>query len=203
MGMISLMNFNDQQLEGINLAIDEAQLLDLEIDLLLKSARTTLQVFCISENGQVPIDRKVAVHLKSISRISASLRHYDKNDKYLKTEKFDINDFEKIVKSFGGASVYGSNFIRPGNESLPSWAENVSLELSLGDDEGDYMIDLFQWDNSRKLDFRIWFNELKITKASNEQEISINEFIAGGKRWWEAFNKNDPRTQGFGMFPLK
>ena len=201
--MVPIMELSEEQLEGINLAMDEAPLLDLELDLSLKSARITLQVFYIAENGQVPTDRKVIIHLKSISRISASLRHYDKNDKYLKTEKFDISDFEKLIRSFGGPSVYGSNFIRPGNESLPSWAENVSLELSLGDDEGNFMIDLFQWDDSRKLDFRIWFNDLKISRASNEQEISIDEFIVGGKRWWEAFNKNDPRTQGFGMFPLK
>lgn len=197
------MNFSEQQLRGINLAMDEASLLNLELDLLLRSARITLQVFSISENGQVPIDRKVVLCLKLVSRISASLRHYDKNNKYLRTEKLNINDFEETIKSFGGANIYGSNFIRPGNESLPGWAEDVSLELSLGDDEDDYMIDLFQWDDSRKLDFRIWFNELTIARASDDQKILIDDFIAGGKRWWEAFNKNDPRTQGFGMFPLK
>jgi hypothetical protein len=197
------MGFSEQELEGINLAIDEALLLDLALDLVLKSARITFEVFCISDKGEVPSDRRIVIHLKAISRISASLRHYDKNEKFIRTEKFDINNLEKIVKSFGGGGVYGTNFIRSGNDSLPAWAENVSLELSLGDDEGDYMIDLFQWNDSRKLDFRIWFNSLIIKKASNEEKISVDDFIAGGKRWWEAFNRNDPRTRGFGMFPLK
>ena len=33
-------------------------------------------------------------------------------------------------------------------------------------------------------------------------EVSLEDFAAGGKRWWDALFQNDPRTLSSGIVPL-
>ena len=189
-----------EQMEGINLGLDEAILHDAKFDLKLGTVKFLFEIFTIDENGVVPNNRTVSLVLGNIGRVMASLQHLTDRNDYLKTEPFTIDDFQKVIRSFGG-SVYGTNFIRQGNDSLPAWIDHLSLDTELNGDS-DYLIDLFQDGNDRKLDFRIWFGSLKILNLSGI-EIPMGDFIAGGQRWWDAFNEDDPRTQGFGMYPLK
>ena len=60
---------------------------------------------------------------------------------------------------------------------------------------------VFQGDADRDLETRIWFDAFVIRDATR-REVSIEEFMEGGKRWWDAFYANDPRTGGHGLFPL-
>jgi len=66
----------------------------------------------------------------------------------------------------------------------------------------DNTLDLAFVDSMRDFRLRIWFSEILIRNPMGEV-VPIEDFIAGGKRWWNGFNNGDPRTEGVGMYPLK
>jgi hypothetical protein len=49
------------------------------------------------------------------------------------------------------------------------------------------------------LAFCIWFDDLEI-RMRGVEVISIDEFGAGGKRWWDGLRDGDERTQGSGIY---
>jgi hypothetical protein len=51
------------------------------------------------------------------------------------------------------------------------------------------------------LEMKVWFDEFEILTPSYEQ-IPVDSFIAGGKRWWDALNRGDSRTASSGIMPL-
>lgn len=54
---------------------------------------------------------------------------------------------------------------------------------------------------AKELDLRIWFDELRVFTPEHE-EIALDDFAAGGVRWWDGLYANDPRTAGHGIAPL-
>ncbi len=78
----------------------------------------------------------------------------------------------------------------------------MSLDWNSGDDGHSHSIVLVQSLPDRILDICVWFDELMICDPEGNV-ISLESFIADGKRWWDAFHEGDERTEGFGMTPLK
>jgi hypothetical protein len=56
----------------------------------------------------------------------------------------------------------------------------------------------FQEGVDRHLDLIVWFDAF-VVRDSAGLDISITDYVGGGRRWWTAFRGDDPRTQGFGM----
>lgn len=44
----------------------------------------------------------------------------------------------------------------------------------------------------------VWFDSLEIRSPSGAP-LGLEDFMAGGKRWWDAVHAGDERTQGFGI----
>jgi hypothetical protein len=62
-----------------------------------------------------------------------------------------------------------------------------------------HTIDLFQEEEGKILDMRIWFGGLMIFTPTYEP-IALQDFIDGGKRAWDSIYKGDnPNTHRFGI----
>ncbi len=80
-----------------------------------------------------------------------------------------------------------------GHLSLDFRAEGTSL---------NHTLHLFQEDRQQKLDVCVWFDQLDVRDRSSNA-LSLDEVIAGGKRWWDGLHSGDPRTRTSGIHPLK
>ena len=67
---------------------------------------------------------------------------------------------------------------------------------------GTQTLDLFQEDGRRNLDVRIWFATLAVTTPTG-QALGLEEFVAGGRRWWDAMYAGDARASGHGIVALR
>lgn len=87
----------------------------------------------------------------------------------------------------------GSARHRPSLRGTPAGcARRLSHSISVSQEDG----------GNRVLELCVWFDELEIRDPAGGV-IPIAAFIAGGKRWWDAFNAGDDRTKGLGLIPLK
>ena len=106
-----------------------------------------------------------------------------------------------MIQSFGGLPIYGWEFFDTDEKDFPRWADRLSLDYRT-DVETAHSITVFQEASDRHLDVCLWFSRLEIKDPSGEG-ISMEAFIAGGRRWWDALYKGDERTSDSGIIPLK
>lgn len=52
----------------------------------------------------------------------------------------------------------------------------------------------------RELDIRVWFDGVTVADKQG-CNIALNEFVAGGVRWWQAHDAADPRTMKPNIVP--
>lgn len=198
------MDLTKDQLEGLSLALDESNLLDISVDPILWQATAVFEVLTLPKDELPPKDRIVNFIINRIVRIAASLtKTTDGGSKRLGVLPLTLDKLEETAKSFNGLSIYGADFIQENSiNALPDWFPYVSFDVRNDVADGKiYTFDLFQVTDNRCLDIRIWFQELRLEK--NGESLDMKEFIEDGKRWWEAFNKDSFRTHGYGIIPLK
>jgi hypothetical protein len=83
---------------------------------------------------------------------------------------------------------------------IDHWKERPSLTVEPRGGSLENRISLFQEGRDRHLELWIWFQDLLIRDPLGES-ISLHDFTAGGKRWWDALYAGDARTQGHGIIP--
>lgn len=196
------MDLLKEQIEGLGIALNEATLLGVQLDPAKRYVGITFDVLSIPEGDSALEDRRVQFLLYPVGRICASLKNGPADDETAESIKFSEDELLRVVQSFGGLAIYGWEFIDVADTQFAQWSMNPSLDFATGIDAFDHHITLFQDGNERNLDMRIWFNDFQIRNSSGN-EISIDNFITGGKRWWDGLSKGDSRTEGFGIFPSK
>jgi len=196
------MNLTEEIKAGLNIALNEATLLGVEVSPHRRIAGATLSVLTLPEAGPSPDDSRRQFLFQPVGRIAASLRlgHWD--DPKATVIPFTIEELLERVKSFGGLPIYGWKFFDLYVTDLPRWADRLSLDWRGGDNGLCHSISLFQWRADRHLALCIWFDNLTIRDPLGH-ELALEEVVAGGRRWWDAFYAQDPRTTGRGMYPLK
>lgn len=184
-------------MDGLGVALNEATLLGVEADANARTVCVTLRVLSLPEAGPPPDDLWVLLSLSPVGRVAASLRLGPWNDDTAAVEPFAIEDLSGVVRSFEGCDIYGWHFFDCGDEDFDRWSGRLSLDWRGGTDGLAHTLDLFQEGadrgQDRHLDLRLWFDDLTLytpTKAV----LPVEEFIAGGRRWWDAFYRGDPRT---------
>lgn len=190
-----------EQRDGLDVALDEADLLGVEVDAQRRIAAITFRVLTLPEQGPAPQDRRVQVLLAPVGRVAASLRAGAFHDRDAAVLPLTLDGLLATVQSFGGVPVYGRQFLDVHTDELSRWGDRLSLDWSSGDDGRTHSLTLFQEHAERHLDLCLWFDTLEIRDARG-QPVPLEAFVAGGKRWWQAFRAGDPRTDGHGMFPL-
>ena len=197
------MNLTTEQVDGLNVALNEAAWLGIDIDCEGMRATVLLDVLTLPAEGPASDETNVALLLDGVSRVAASLRKGWWNDAEATVELLSLPGLDTAVRDFGGNPIYGWEFINPPEESWAGWRGRLSLDANLSEDPAPHVLEIFQESGSgspRHLDLRVWFRELRVRRGAGE-EVPMQEFIDGGVRWWGGLHAGDPRTTGKGIFP--
>ena len=190
------------QLHGLNGALEESNLLGIEVDPDRRIAAATFFVLILPEIGEPPPDRRFQFVFWPVGRVAASLRNGLWLDKRAPAVRFDVTDLLRVVQSFDGLPIHGHQFFDvPESKNFERWADRLSLDYSGVPGTFSHTLDLFQDGGSRNLDIRLWFNEFEIRNPADEV-VPLERFIAEGQRWWDGLTRGDPRTRGYNIFPL-
>jgi hypothetical protein len=189
-----------EQIQGLDVALNEATLLGIETRTEKQLVGATFRVLTLPESGPSPQDSRVKFLFNGVGRIAASYRHGRWNDRTAKLEIFSVEQLLQIAQSFCCA-IYGWEFFNLEDKEF-DWLDRLSLDWR-GNANGLSNSFTFSQDGgNRHLDCCVWFDAITIHTPEGTV-ISLEEFIAGGKRWWDALYAGDPRANGFGIFPMK
>lgn len=198
------MTLTAEQRYALGVALNEAGLLGVEIDEVQRSVCVTFSVFTLPQSGPCPEEAQVQFSFCPVGRLIASLRNGDWNDTDAEIVPIEAKDLPAVVESFNGQPVYGWDFFDvPDGKRKEHWLQQLSLDWKpSGDGSGmSHHVTLFQEGHERHLDIRIYFDRFAICDPDGK-ELGIDEFSAGGQRWWKALFDGDPRTQGKGLTSL-
>jgi len=190
-----------EQRDGLGVALNEADLLGLEVDEQRRVAAATFRTLQLSVDGSEPEDRRVQFLFRPVGRVVASLRNGAWDDPRAEVEPVAIENLLATVQSFGGLPIYGWRFFDTPKKNLRKLRNRLSLDWTSGDDGHSHVVEIFQDQPNRILDLWVWFDEFVI-RDPDGNEIDLETFIASGKRWWDAFYAGDDRTKGHGMAPV-
>lgn len=185
-----------ERCDALGVALNEATLLGVEIDEAQRGVGVTFSVLTLPKSGPAPSDTRVQFVFQPVGRVIASLRKGSWNDARAEIESFAASEMNAVVQSFGGVPVYGWKFFDV--DETESWLDQPSFDWGSREDGMQHHLTLFQEGHERHLDLRIWFDRFVICDPYGNQ-LSIDEFCAGGQRWWKGFNEGDPRTEGQGL----
>ena len=195
----------EEEKQGLGVALNEARLLGAEVDAARRLAAITLSVLTLPPEGPPPSDPRLQLLLRGVTRVAASLRLGNWNDAAAPVQAFELPALLEVVQSFGGQPIFGWEFFDIADKKRIGWHDKTSLDVRLGDATGEeHSISLFQdgEDDVRHLDLCLWFQSLEFRTALRET-VPLDEVIAGGRRWWDALFRSDPRTAGSIVIPLR
>jgi hypothetical protein len=202
LGGCAPMTLSEEQIHGLGVALNEASLLGLEVSAERHLAAATFAVLTLPEIGPPPQDPRRQIQFHCVGRVAASLRHGRWDDPKAPVETFPLGRLLEIVQSFEGSPIYGWEFFDVHDKRFPKWSDRLSLDFRCSPTDPEHSIMLFQGGGNRILDICVWFNEFTIHSPSGSI-VKIEDFISGGKRWWDALYAGDERVSGRGIFPLK
>jgi hypothetical protein len=187
----------------LGVALNEADLLGFEVDPARRIATATFRVLTLPAEGPPPADRRVQMLFRPVGRVAASLRNGFWNDEAAEVVPFSLDELLGVVESFRGYPIYGWEFFDIHDRELARWGNRRSLDWRSGRDGLSRSICVFQCSNggpARHLDLCVWFDALEVRRPDGSA-IALEEFAAGGRRWWNAMFAGDKRTEGHGIFP--
>lgn len=200
---------------GLDTALSEAVCLGLDVDLDAKRLRLDLEVLTLTDlvlaDGSAETDatsRRVGLTLHGVSRVAASLRRQRWDDLEPTVLPLELSGLPKAVNSFGGGRLHGWEFIDLDDSSWTLWRDLLSFDTSLDQQTAPHVLEFSQEEglDPRALDIRVWFDSLAVHDAgdsedSEDNEIALPDFVAGGLRWWSAHDAGDPRAAHPGVTP--
>jgi len=179
-----------EQIAGLNIALNEARLLQYDFDHDQRRAIVQLGVVVLLEGAAIHSEKRIELRLVPIGRVAATLI-WDGVHRQL-----ELSDIAGAVKSFGALPIYGWEFIDPPSDNLADWSELLSLDFRNGTSGMKHALHLFQENERGKLDLCLWFDELDVGG-----QLTLDELIVDGKRWWDAVSAGDPRAAAAGFHP--
>lgn len=192
----------DEELKyRIGIALNEANLLGVEFDKEKNLVACSFELVTMDKDGNVPEDKRILLIFKPVGRFVASLRNGHWDDKNAVVEKFEPEDILEIIHSFKGLPIYGWDFINCGDKDFDTWKDRLSFDYSTEGNIGlTNTIDLFQEDDNRHIDLRIFFDDFEILTPKYES-IDLEEFLENGKRGWDAVYSNNDKIDNYGIIP--
>jgi hypothetical protein len=192
---------SDDLRAGLEVALNEADFCDLRINERTGEVQLLMVVLTLPEVGPEPEDRRTVLSCEGVSRVLASLRHGRWDDETAPVEELRLQDLPLTVRSFGSQPIHGWDFLDLPESGNAAWKRQASIDFSVGQGRGEHSIDVFQESVAgppRHLDLRIEFDELTVRDATGES-LELEDFAAGGRRWWAALETSDPRVEGHGI----
>lgn len=192
--------------DGIQTAFTQVDALIMHRDELAPrqffQRKSTINLVPWSDVAPEPSDPRRQIILTDIGRIAAALRDSRWDDLSARTVPFAVSDLLSVIQSFDGQPIYGWDFINVHDRAFDQWKNHLSLDIVPPNGSLENRIMLFQEGATvnRHLDLWIWFDAMLVRDASGNT-IELSDFIAGGKRWWDALHAGDPRVEGHGIIP--
>jgi len=193
----------DELRNDLGVALNEAHLLGFEVDPVRRIAAATFRILTLPASGPPPEDSRVQILFRPVGRVAASLRNGFWNDESAEVVPFSLGELLGVVQSFGVQPIYGWEFFDLHDKELSQWGNRLSLDWRCGSDGLSRSIAVFQSSGAgptRHLDLCVWFDELEF-RHSDGSVVTLEEFAAGGRRWWDAMYAGDKRTEGHGIVP--
>lgn len=186
--------------EKFGVALNEATLLDVQLDSENAIVKCILRVVTVDKNGKVPDDNTAVFTFSPVGRLITSLRHGHWQDENARVQAFAPHELSAIIQSFNGQSIYGWEFFNLGSKAIEDWVNKLSLDYRSNNGDGiSNTIDLFQEEGvSRHLDLRIWFDNLIIHDPIGNH-IDLETFFENGRRAWDSIFDGKDQTSGFGI----
>jgi hypothetical protein len=185
----------------LDVAINEADWLELELDPDRREARIRLRVLTLPRGNGGTGSAEVLLQLRNVRRIVASLRPGRGNDD-VAAECFSLDALPDVVASFGGKPVHGWEFFDVADGYWTRRPERLSVDESWLPEPAPHSLRLFQETFGtappRHLDVRFTFDELQVLDGIGNA-LDLEEFAAGGRRWWKAMRAGDERTTASGI----
>lgn len=193
------MAITEESASGLGVALNEARWAAARI--VAPEARVDLGFVALTlpEEGPEPEDARRIIRLTGVSRVAVSYRDGRWDDSSAPVLPVEADQLDRLLEEFGQLPVFGWEFVDAGDEQFARWRDRLSLDVSCAG-LGSHTFDVFQDGPSRILDFRAWFEDLEVLDVEGRQ-IELDEFIAGGVRWWDAMYAGDSRTSGHGIVP--
>jgi hypothetical protein len=192
-------------LAGLDLALNEATVIGVELDVTTRRFAATLGVLSLPEDDGPPRpDPRISLVLEQVGRLAVSWRHARWDDALAEAVPMALEELPSVVAGFGQLPIYGWKFFDAGEEAFSRGSSQLSLNIELGP-ERTHTFDLFQDTSEDFIELRVWFDSLVIRRLIGHQlaVVSVDEVADGGKRWWDALYAGDPRTAESGIMPLK
>ncbi|MCA9409228.1 MAG: hypothetical protein KC733_11105 [Candidatus Omnitrophica bacterium] len=192
----------EEEKRKLNIALNEAILISVQICPYQKVGTIILSILSLCKDCSLPDDKRVQFTLKNVGRVVASKRLGRWNDQNAKIVKFKLQELPSIIEEFGESPIYGEEFFGDTNRDFQNWKDRLSLNWEEKNGGKTNSLFLFQDGGTKHLDLIIWFDELNIETMDHNQ-ISIEEFISGNQRWFEALKRGDKRALQNGINPYE
>jgi hypothetical protein len=180
------MTFTKENIDGLNVALNEATLLGIEFHRDKEIVAVSFASIAVDSNGKVPEDNRVQFVFKPVGKFIASYRLGRWDDANAPTVEFEPEQIFEKVQEFGHCAIYGWEFIDCKKQSNDNWQDSrLSFSYNSTKNNGrQHTIDLFQEGGDKHIDIKIWFDELEIFTPKYEK-IEFQTFIDNGKRGWD------------------
>lgn len=193
------MLINSSLKDKLDFVLNEATILDLQIDKHNQTVSIWVDVITANNDGSIPDDTRLLFIFQPIGRIAASYYLGNWNDVNKEIKSFDAEEFSEIIRSLQDA-IYGRDFINCGIQEFDYWKDRISFDYVVNDTIGfTNTIDLFQDYFGHQLNFRIWFDNLTILYP-NQEKTDIETLLENAKRGWDITFSNPKNS--FGIIPL-
>lgn len=195
------MALTDEQVVGVNVALNEAAFLTIDPS-GIDHGRVAVVVRPLSWDDEADEPAYPVVHavLTGVRRLWASYRPAPWDDETVDPVPLDLAALLGVLDDLGPVDLDGWTHIDGNWPSWALWQHRPSLDLAVPGPDGTpapaHHVNLVKETNDdlpRTLQLCLWFDDLAVTTATGEP-IGLDAFIDGGRRWWTAFHGNDPRV---------
>ncbi len=137
------MSLTEEQRSGLDIALNEADLLGFHVHPERRLARATFRVLTLPESGPPAEDQRVDLLFRPVGRVVASFRNGRWDDPNAEAIPFGIHELLHTVQSFGELSIYGWEFIDVHVKQLAKWGDRLRLDWSSGQDGLSHSLTVF------------------------------------------------------------
>ena len=197
------MTLSAEQIQGLGVALNEADWHDLTIDEPAASVDVLLTVLARDEAGDEVPDPRRTLRLTGCSRLAASYRAGTWDDPAAPVIALDVEGLDRLLRRHGGGPVYGWEFVDSARSEhgFRGWEHRLSLDLVMPG-RGGHSLSLFQdLGGVHHLDLMVWFADVSVLDGAGDR-LDLDAFIEGGRRWWEAMYAGERSDRAPSIVPV-
>jgi hypothetical protein len=203
-GILLCVDWNQQVVDGLDLALNEARVCGLRFDPSRAEASLLLEVLALPEIGPIDPDPRRVTVLSEVSSLEVILQREMRSGPGPVLPLESLDALETFFASLGNAdAMYGWSFIDVADPS-DNWKVSPSLLEQTSLQQAKHTLHWFtecgrpgpedRWEGYG-LQGVIHFESLRVERADS-RSVPLEEFEADARRWSNAFNSRDARLSG-------